>query len=141
MSSPAERVHGGVHEAELARLGVDPTTVVDFSVNTNPYGPCLAVVEALRRAPLERYPDPAGEAARVRMAAQLGCDPTEVALGHGAAELLWTLARLLLPGRDAVALAPTFCEYAVATYAAGGRLAFLEPGPENDFCIDPERVG
>jgi histidinol-phosphate aminotransferase len=141
MPSPAERAHGGVHEAELAALGVDPAIVVDFSVNTNPYGPCPAVVEALRGAPLERYPDASAHGARLRMAARLGCDVAEVALGHGAAELLWTLARLLLPGRDAVALAPTFCEYAVATRAVGGRLAHLETAAAENFRVDPARVG
>ncbi|HET6345979.1 MAG TPA: histidinol-phosphate transaminase, partial [Myxococcota bacterium] len=87
------------------------------------------------------YPDASGHEARGRMAARLGCDAAEIALGHGAAELLWTLARLLLPGRDAVALAPTFCEYAVATQAVGGHLASLETDPAEDFRIDTARLG
>ena len=31
-------VHGALDFAELERLGLDPSDVLDFSVNSNPYG-------------------------------------------------------------------------------------------------------
>src|SRR5690348_1811370 len=32
-------VHGGIDYTEFERLGIDPADVIDFSVNSNPYGP------------------------------------------------------------------------------------------------------
>lgn len=76
-------VHGGPRDAELAALGLDPARVLDFSVSTNPYGPCRSVIAAVRAAALDRYPDPTGHATRAAMAPHLGVAPDELALRNG----------------------------------------------------------
>src|SRR5687768_2805436 len=109
--SESVRVHGGPQDDELRALEIDPATLVDFSVNTNPYGPCAALVEAIRTAPIDRYPDPTARAAREVLARTLDASPDELALGNGAADLLWTLARVLVrPGTNVLMVEPTFCE-------------------------------
>lgn len=138
----APRVHGGPQDAELRALGIDPATLVDFSVNTNPYGPCPAIVDAIRAAPIERYPDPTARAAREVMARTLDVAPDELALGNGAAELLWTLARALVrPGTKVLVAEPTFCELRAAAAAAGAHIVEWRASAEDGFAIDLDAIG
>lgn len=125
MRGPAERVHGGL-------FGLDPAAhatlaraerVVDFSVNLNPYGPPPALLAAARDAALDRYPDPSARAARMAWAETLDVGPEHIAVGHGAADLFWALARALIaPGERVVMLEPTFSEFRLAAQAAGARV-------------------
>jgi histidinol-phosphate/aromatic aminotransferase/cobyric acid decarboxylase-like protein len=117
------RVHGGLDARALSARGIAAEDLVDFSVNVNPYGPCEAVLEAARTAPLDRYPDPAAFAARSAWARALGCPVEQVAVGHGAADLFWAIARALIaPGQRVVIAEPTFSEFRVAAAAAGAVL-------------------
>ena len=46
--------HGGPDLEELRRLGIDPATLLDFSVCTNPFGPVPPhVAQALAEASVE----------------------------------------------------------------------------------------
>ena len=53
----APSVHGGIDYEELARLGVAPEAVLDFSVSCNPFGPPPGIREDLADASIERYSD------------------------------------------------------------------------------------
>lgn len=118
-SLPGARVHGGT----------DDLTLVDFSVNVNPYGPCQPVLAAARGAELARYPDPAAREARSAWAEALGCDPAELAVGHGAADLLWAIARAFLgPGQRALIAEPTFSEFRIAALATGAQVERVGDG-------------
>ena len=131
------RVHGGVDGAELAALGVDPARVLDVSVNTNPYGPCAAMRDAIAAAAIDRYPDPTARAARVALAAAAGVTADEIALGNGAAELLWTLARVLPRGDGpALVVEPTFAEARAALEAAGAPIVAWHASRHARFAID-----
>lgn len=133
----AAQAHGGLVLDELERLRIRPEDVIDFSVSTNPYGPAPAVVEAIRRAAVSVYPDPAATAARRRLGAHLGVAPARLALGNGAADLLWGLARALVrPGAAALIVEPTFSEFRRAAQAAGGALVEWRARPEDGFAID-----
>lgn len=140
-ASTAWRVHGGILRAELRTLGIEPSEVLDFSVNCNPYGPCREVVEAVRSAPIDQYPDStAGEACEA-IASVLGVDPAQVALGNGTSELLWTLARMLVrPGTGVVIVEPTFCEFRAAAERAGGRVHEWRAQAADAFAIDLQAV-
>jgi histidinol-phosphate/aromatic aminotransferase/cobyric acid decarboxylase-like protein len=130
-------VHGGPQDEELRALGIQSAQLLDFSVSTNPYGPCPGVLEAIRAAPIDRYPDPTGRAVREVMASGLGSAADEIALGNGAAELLWALARALLRSGDGVLVVePTFCEFRAAVRAVGARIAEWRANPGDGFAID-----
>ena len=45
---PTPVPHGDIDYGELARLGLTPHDIIDFSANSNPFGPHLAVLEAIR---------------------------------------------------------------------------------------------
>ncbi|HEX3760925.1 MAG TPA: aminotransferase class I/II-fold pyridoxal phosphate-dependent enzyme [Kofleriaceae bacterium] len=146
MSGPDPRApvrsHGGPNPAELAALGLAADDVLDLSVSCNPYGPCAAVVDAVRAAPLDRYPDPAATLARRALAAALDTAPDRIALGNGAAELLWTLAAVLVrPGRRVVVVEPTFGELRAAAEHAGGEIREWRARPDDGFAVDLAAVG
>ena len=140
-SSIELRSHGGLLDRELADLGICPDDVLDASVNVNPYGPCAAIVRAVRNARLERYPDPTAHAAREAIARATNSRPAGVVLGNGAADLLWTLARVLLaPGSRALIVEPAFSEMGAAVEAAGGRPIAWRAREEDHFGVNLDAV-
>jgi len=129
--------HGGPAVAELEPFGLRAEEILDFSVSTNPYGPAPSVVEAIRRASLATYPDPAATLARRRLAEHLGTDPERLALGNGAADLLWALARTLArPRTKVLVVEPTFSEFRTAAHAAGASVLEWRARPEDGFRLD-----
>ena len=94
--------------------------LLDFSVNTNPYGPLPEVVKAAlgSGAELDHYPDPYCREL-VRAIARKEQLPEEFILcGNGAAELIDLFVRALRP-KTALEAAPTFSEYRRSLTAAG----------------------
>ena len=133
--------HGGLQEGELRALGLSPDAVLDFSSSTNPYGPDPAVVRALAGARIDRYPDPSALRAREALADRCGVDASQIVLGNGAAELLWSLARCLLaPGEPALIAEPTFSEFRSAANCIGARVLEWRSRPEQSFAIDLEAL-
>src|ERR1051325_9909303 len=134
-----EREHGGSREGELSALGIDCSEIVDFSVNVNPYGPTSAMLRAIREAPIERYPDPTAFAARWELARACGVGTDEVVLGNGAADLLWTLARLLVrPNAAVVIVEPTFSEFRSAASSIGARIFEWRARANDGFAVHLE---
>jgi histidinol-phosphate aminotransferase len=137
----ATRVHGGILPEELAALGIDPDEIVDFSSSTNPYGPCSEVVDAVRAARIDRYPDPDSSRLRHAIAASVDAAPDRVVVGNGAADLLWTLARVLVqPGEPVVIAEPTFAEFGAAARFAGARVLEVGAKVDADFAIDLDTI-
>ncbi len=129
--------HGGLTDAEAARLGIRAAEVLDFSANLNPYGPSPAVLRAVREARVDRYPDPRAASLRARVAAGTGREAADVVIGAGATELLWTAARVLCgPDRPALVVEPAFAEFRSAAEDAGARVAEWRARPEDGFAVD-----
>jgi histidinol-phosphate/aromatic aminotransferase/cobyric acid decarboxylase-like protein len=141
-SSALEPVaHGGLLDRELAALGVKPDEVLDVSVNVNPYGPSAAMMDAIRGAPIHRYPDPTSTEARRILAESLDADMNDVVLGNGAVDLLWTIVRTFLePTSAAVIVEPTFSELRGAVVAVGARAVEWRAPEETGFAISLEDV-
>lgn len=136
------RVHGGPQELELRELGISADELLDFSSSTNPYGPHPAVLKALRSAVVDRYPDSAASEAREALARHLSAPIAELALGNGAADLLWTLARCLLDASGCALIAePTFSEFRAAARACGARVVEWRAVPEAGFALDLWAIG
>ena len=121
---PTTSIHGTPDYAELDALGLDPSEVVYFSSNINPYGPPASVVEAVQneisRSFLARYPDSRSQRLREKIGAFHGLPPDAVLVGNGTADLIWLLAHAYGYQRQAAILSPTFSEYADGVIMAGG---------------------
>jgi histidinol-phosphate aminotransferase len=126
--------HGSAAAAELAHYGLTPSTVLDFSVNTNPLGPAPVVMEAVRQAEWSRYPGDDDAPLRRGLANHLHVEPDQVALGNGSAELMWLIALALLEPGDRVGIVgPTFGEY-----ARGARIVGAVPVELHDISTTPD---
>jgi len=134
---PAATLHGGLIDDELATFGLAPDDVLDVSVNVNPYGPCRPVIDAVRAARIDRYPDPTARPARAAIARWVDVPIDRVVAGHGAVDVLWSLARALVRPGDAVVVAePAFSELRTAATRAGGCIVEHRARPEDDFAFD-----
>jgi L-threonine-O-3-phosphate decarboxylase len=133
--------HGALDYAELERLELDPEEVLDFSVNSNPYGPSPAVREILRTIPLERYPDREALALRRAIADHLDIATDRIVAGNGVAELIGLVALAFIrPGDRVLILGPTFGEYTRAAALMGAQVEILTAQPEQDFVVNPDDV-
>jgi histidinol-phosphate aminotransferase len=135
------RVHGGASLDELAEIGIDLRETIDFSASINPYGPCPAVLHAARACHFDRYPDPTAAGLRRAIAAAQGIAAHRIVVGNGAADLLWTLAHVLVaPGASVVVSEPTFAEFRSATVAARGHVVESRAGVERGFAADVDAI-
>jgi histidinol-phosphate aminotransferase len=134
-------VHGGIDPAELVHLGLDAGQIVDFSVNTNPFGPAPQVREVLANVALDQYPDPEARALRQALAEHLGISPAEILAGNGASELIWLVALTFLErGTKVLILGPTYGEYARTSALMGASVTALLARPQDEFAMDPDQV-
>jgi histidinol-phosphate aminotransferase len=104
-----------------------PDPRYDFSSNANPAGPCPAVLAAVRRADVTRYPDPAYLRLRTRLAERHHTTADRIVVGAGASELILRLIRRF--AGTVQQLSPTFSEYAHGA-AVAGRPLFSARSPE-----------
>jgi histidinol-phosphate/aromatic aminotransferase/cobyric acid decarboxylase-like protein len=134
-------VHGGLDAAELAALGLDAASVLDLSVNVNPWGPHPAVVAAIQRASLSAYPQPWAAGARAALARSCAVEPGQVIVGHGSTELIWTAVSLLAGDpRPLLVSGPTFSEPVLAARAFGVPWVELQNSAEADFALDLNKL-
>ncbi len=133
-------IHGGIDYDECARLGIAPATVVDFSVNGNPYGPAPGVWDAARAADIAHYPDRACLALRraILDTDLAGSDRAldHLCCGNGASELIFAIARAFLDAGDTAAvIAPAYDDYDAACIAARATVVEMRTAPP-DFALD-----
>ncbi len=133
--------HGAFDYGELEALHIAPDDVLDFSVNSNPYGPATAVIESLKTIPLERYPDRESLALRRALSAHLNRPIANILVGSGTAELLWLLALAYVrPGDKALILRPTFGEYAHVVRLMGGVVEGVTAVSTHQFAHRPAKI-
>ncbi|PWH15319.1 MAG: aspartate aminotransferase, partial [Ardenticatenia bacterium] len=133
--------HGGLDYVELEALQLIPEEVLDFSVNSNPFGPSPCVRQALASIPLDRYPDREALALRRVLAERLHVTPEHIVVSNGAAELFWLIAMAYLSVGDVVlVLSPTFGEYARVAHMQGARVHLWTARAEDGFVIAEEEV-
>ena len=135
------RVHGDLDDYELRTLGLDPTQVLDFSTNTNTYGPTESVLSAIRNTPINRYPDSTSKSLRIALGNKHNVTPDEIIVGNGAADLLWTIARVYVTSQTkALIVEPTFAEFRAACDSIGAEITEWRATEENGFQIDVNSV-
>ena len=133
--------HGALDYAELERMVLDQNCILDFSVNSNPYGPPPGVHEALDCVPLDRYPDRESLALRRALADSLGRTLGEIVVGNGTAELLGLIALAFLRAGDRVlVVGPSFGEYARVSRLMGAQVDVWMAQREQGFAVDPADV-
>lgn len=109
---------------------------LDFSSNINPFGmpkgAAGSIVENIDR--LSVYPDADCAVLRRAIAEHEGVRGENIICGNGAAELIFAVARALLPKR-ALLISPTFCEYERALLSVGCDIKYFALNEENGFVL------
>jgi len=104
--------HGAFDYDELRQWGYSPDEVIDFSVNSNPYGTPKSVYDAISNVPLDRYPDRECLALREKLAKHHNVGIENIVVGNGTAELLMLIGQAFISeGDKVVAFSHTFSEY------------------------------
>jgi histidinol-phosphate aminotransferase len=133
--------HGALDFEELARLGIAPDEIIDFSVNSNPFGPSPKVRKALQQVVIDRYPDRETLTLRKALAEKFELDLAQILVGNGTAELLWLVAMAYVrPSDTALILNPTFGEYARSIALMGAQVESLWATEENNFTFTLEAI-
>jgi histidinol-phosphate aminotransferase len=123
---------------ELEReLGI--TGAIKVASNENPLGPSPRALAALPAAlaQLHRYPDASGMALRRALAARLGCEPAQLALGNGSNDLLYQLVLASCePADEVLTHRYTFLSYRLAAQVAGRQFVAAPATPALACDID-----
>lgn len=134
-------VHGALDYSELQQRQITPAAVIDFSENSNPFGPAPGVSRALAAMDPARYPDRECLALRQVLAEQTGANPADIVVGNGAAELLWLVAFAFLErGNRVLILGPTFGEYARMARLMGADVVEWRADVTTAFAVAPDAV-
>lgn len=133
--------HGAIDFEEIYALGLTADAILDFSVNSNPFGPASAVVEALQSATISRYPDKACFGLRQALGRQFDLSLDQIMVGNGTAELLWLIAFAFIEKSDKVViLEPTFGEYRRNARLMRGQVCEWRAPLENNFKLDEAAI-
>jgi histidinol-phosphate aminotransferase len=119
-------------ETIAARHGLEPSAVVDFSLNVNPFGPPLSAVHAARSA-LDRcnvYPDTRLAALRTALARRHGVDEDSLFFGAGLDDVIKLLVHAWTSEGDGVLVhAPTFPRYELEARLHGCDVVTVQDDP------------
>lgn len=135
MSHPHD--HGGTIFAAARQLGVTPAEISDFSASINPLGISPRVREALTGSidDLVHYPDSSQLELKQALALHHSLAPDNFAVANGSTELIYNLP-LLLPGKRALIISPSFSEYVHSLNQHGWQIRHLTLTAENNFAIN-----
>ncbi len=112
---------------------------LDFSVNTNPFGPPEGVLEAMREAVsrTSRYPDPYCRDAIRAISEYENVKAEHILAGNGAAELIYSFCEAAKP-RKVLEAVPTFSEYDAALAGKDCGIIRFALRQEDDFALGGE---
>jgi histidinol-phosphate aminotransferase len=139
-------VHGGIRPAQLRRLGLDPSDVLDFSASVSPLGPPQGLWDALQKVDLTAYPDPECLELKEALARSHDIEADHILVGNGSTELIHLLARAYLgqssdgSSHSVLLLTPTYGEYAGACSLERAEVLQVEACREAGIAWDLERV-
>lgn len=123
----ASCAHGGKAREIACRLGVDESSLLDFSVNLNPYMP-VSAEEAVRKAydTIFSYPDNRYDRFRESAARFVGVNAENIIPGNGSTEVIRLIAESAIERGDIVAIpCPTFGEYEQQCRLFGANIRYL----------------
>ncbi|MDB5339724.1 MAG: histidinol-phosphate aminotransferase family protein [Planctomycetaceae bacterium] len=130
----SEVIHGALNHTELAALGIDPASVIDFSASVNPFGPSPRVIEAIANSQIHCYPDRDATEFRQALASHLGVPKDCLIAGNGSSELLYLIGLAFLRSADQVlVVGPTYSEYSRVAQLMGATVSCCQASPRSGF--------
>lgn len=141
MLTPKEHFHGSDLEKIEAIYGIKKEDITSFSANVNPLGisPKLRAGLAEKIDAITGYPDREYTSLRKCIAAYIGGDPKQIAVGNGSTELISLFIQITHP-KKAMILGPTYSEYEREIALGGGSSEYFRLEEENEFCLNLENL-
>lgn len=140
LSNRLHEEHGGVDPLELKHYGLTSDSLIDFSVNSNPFGPSPRIAQALSHIDISRYPDGNCSELTGHLAELNHTRSDQVLIGNGTAELIWLIAQAFLqPGDGVLIIGPTFSEYRRAATRLNALVTEINAAPP-DFIPPLEKA-
>ncbi len=134
--------HGGNIHKILRDSTVKDRNVLDFSANINPLGPpeWFRPLISSQLEQLIHYPDPENTLFIEAISEHTGISREHIVVGNGTTELLYAFLRTL-PCKRAVIPVPSYVDYARAAKIAGLTVENFILREEEDFSLNPLRLG
>ena len=120
--APRPRMAGGMVSVVRQLDGIDPSKLVNLSVNENTLGPTPGVIEALTAAAgtAHLYADTRAWTLREAIGSYYKVDPACVVPGNGSEEILDIVARVFArPGDEILAPALSFAQFRIVAWRLG----------------------
>ena len=132
-------VHGGNIEELSRNYNLDKNKLIDFSANINPLGMNKKVKEIIIQslAEIEKYPDITYFDLKASISKYERVESEDVALGNGAAEVIFNLVRAIKPKKVLIP-APTFGEYEEAALSVNSEIKYFYLKEDKNWIIDEE---
>jgi threonine-phosphate decarboxylase len=129
--------HGGNIFDISRQLGIEPTSVLDFSASINPLGISSIVRKSIICAldSLVHYPDNTHRELKQALAAYHGLSTANIAVANGSTEIIYHLPAML-PGKRALVISPSFNEYVRSLVQQQWEVQHFVLKPECNFSID-----
>jgi threonine-phosphate decarboxylase len=121
--------HGGDALEFCAKVGFPVDSVLDFSLNVNPYGPPDSVVASILSCIklIKFYPERFYLKLREAISEYVGVSPEEVVVGCGVTELIHSILVRFVKNGPVIIPLPTFTEYEAAAKGVGFNVEFVDP--------------
>ncbi|MEM4234507.1 MAG: aminotransferase class I/II-fold pyridoxal phosphate-dependent enzyme [Candidatus Methanomethylicaceae archaeon] len=128
ISAPIAR-HGGDALEVSRRLGLPLNSIMDFSLNVNPYGPPTSVYDAIKKYShqIRFYPERSYSMLRSSIAKYFGIEEECVIVGCGSTELIHSILARFVRNGPVILPLPSFSEYEAAATALGLDTRFISP--------------
>jgi len=121
--------HGGDALEFCAKVGFPVDSVLDFSLNVNPYGPPDNVITSIFSSIklIKFYPERSYSRLREAISEYVGVSPEEVVVGCGVTELIHSILVRFVKNGPVIIPLPTFTEYEAAAKGVGLNIKFVDP--------------
>ena len=133
--------HGGNVHGLAREMGIDVTTLLDFSANINPLGPpeWLRPLISSEVASLVHYPDPYAGKLVSAIAERYQVPEESVVVANGTTELLYQLPKLL-GCTQALIPSPSYIDYTKVMELAGMTVRPFLLSAERGFTLHPQEL-
>ncbi len=133
--------HGGNVHGLAREMGIDVTTLLDFSANINPLGPpeWLRPLISSEVASLVHYPDPYAGKLVQAIAERYKVPEESVVVANGTTELLYQLPKLL-GCAQALIPSPSYIDYTKVMELAGMTVRPFLLSAEREFTLQPHEL-
>jgi len=129
--------HGGIDFTEIENMGFSTESILDFSVNCNPFGPPSGIYEAMGSASIDIYPDSESSVLTQALSAKLGIPSDNILAGSGSTELIRLITTAYFGLGDTVLIPqPTYGEYEIASQIVGAKVLKQSALVRPDLYID-----